>query len=243
MSNTQCPPRPFGSFPAFCRALLPTTKHSRFPVRYRSIMYSALRIALLLALVQLHNGRAEGLIWLDDDNVVWTHPSHDSSESMPCGGDIGANGWAESRYLPQTALRISPPRTSEPPLVFQSAGQPRPVRVAKHRMHSRRGLPVGRIREWKGRSGGAILSPRANNSAALHDEPHLSSASHGSFREKPITIVGVARGANRETPSTTNAPQTLANPWDNSPPLSASAKENPTVAKFRYRRVQVAGAG
>lgn len=37
---------------------------------------------------------------LDAYNVVWTTPSKDSSESMPCGGgDTGLNVWVEGGDL------------------------------------------------------------------------------------------------------------------------------------------------
>lgn len=43
---------------------------------------------------------ADDLAWLNDYNVVWTSPSRDSSESMPCGGgDIGLNVWVEKGEL------------------------------------------------------------------------------------------------------------------------------------------------
>ena len=39
----------------------------------------------------------ENLAWLDQYNIVWSTPSQDSSESMPCGGgDIGLNVWVEN---------------------------------------------------------------------------------------------------------------------------------------------------
>jgi hypothetical protein len=40
------------------------------------------------------------LAWLDPYNVVWTSPSKNSSESMPCGGgDLGLNVWVEQGDL------------------------------------------------------------------------------------------------------------------------------------------------
>jgi hypothetical protein len=43
---------------------------------------------------------ATDLAWLTDYNVVWTKPSADASESMPCGGgDIGMNVWVEKGEL------------------------------------------------------------------------------------------------------------------------------------------------
>lgn len=40
---------------------------------------------------------SDELAWLHPYNVVWTSPSRDSSESMPCGGgDIGMNVWVEN---------------------------------------------------------------------------------------------------------------------------------------------------
>jgi hypothetical protein len=39
---------------------------------------------------------ADDLDWLDAYNVVWTSPSRNAAESMPCGGgDIGMNVWVE----------------------------------------------------------------------------------------------------------------------------------------------------
>jgi len=44
--------------------------------------------------------RADDLDWLTPYNVVWTTPSKDSSESMPCGGgDTGMNVWVENGDL------------------------------------------------------------------------------------------------------------------------------------------------
>ena len=54
-------------------------------------------------------------------------------------------------------------------------------------------------------------------------------------------MLRVARDVARETPNDMRVLQTLAIPADNSPGLSASAKQNPAVALFRYRGVQVAG--
>ena len=35
-------------------------------------------------------------LWSQHANVIWNTPSHNSSESMPCGGgDIGMNIWVE----------------------------------------------------------------------------------------------------------------------------------------------------
>jgi hypothetical protein len=43
---------------------------------------------------------ADELAWLDPYNVVWTSPSRNSSESMPCGGhSIGLNVWVENGEL------------------------------------------------------------------------------------------------------------------------------------------------
>ncbi len=61
--------------------------------------------ALLLPLAALHAAETpttaqDDLGWLKDYNVVWTSPSKDSSESMPCGGgDIGLNVWVENGEL------------------------------------------------------------------------------------------------------------------------------------------------
>lgn len=42
----------------------------------------------------------DDLAWLDPYNVVWTSPSKNSSESMPCGGgDLGLNVWVENGDL------------------------------------------------------------------------------------------------------------------------------------------------
>ena len=36
-------------------------------------------------------------LWSQHANVIWNTPSHNSSESMPCGGgDIGMNIWVEA---------------------------------------------------------------------------------------------------------------------------------------------------
>ena len=45
-------------------------------------------------------------------------------------------------------------------------------------------------------------------------------------------MAGVARDFGRETPTRARASQTLANRWDNSPRLSASAKQNPRSRCF-----------
>ena len=43
---------------------------------------------------------ADDLGWLDPYNVVWSTPSKNASESMPCGGgDIGLNVWVENGEL------------------------------------------------------------------------------------------------------------------------------------------------
>jgi hypothetical protein len=43
---------------------------------------------------------ADELAWLDAYNIVWTSPSRNSSESMPCGGgDTGLNVWVENGDL------------------------------------------------------------------------------------------------------------------------------------------------
>ncbi len=43
---------------------------------------------------------ADDLAWLDQYNVVWTSPSRNSGESMPCGGhSIGLNVWVENGEL------------------------------------------------------------------------------------------------------------------------------------------------
>lgn len=49
---------------------------------------------LFLLLTPLH--AANSLNWLDPYNIVWTTPSKNVGESMPCGGgDIGMNVWVE----------------------------------------------------------------------------------------------------------------------------------------------------
>ena len=53
---------------------------------------------LLLLLTPLH--AADELSWLDPYNIVWTSPSKNAGESMPCGGgDIGMNVWVENGDL------------------------------------------------------------------------------------------------------------------------------------------------
>lgn len=43
---------------------------------------------------------ADNLSWLDPYNIVWTTPSKNAGESMPCGGgDIGMNVWVENGDL------------------------------------------------------------------------------------------------------------------------------------------------
>lgn len=53
-------------------------------------------LVIVACLVSTLSSGADDLAWLDQYNVVWTTPSKNSSESMPCGGgDIGLNVWVE----------------------------------------------------------------------------------------------------------------------------------------------------
>ena len=57
-------------------------------------------IAAILAICCTASARSDDLAWLDAYNVVWTSPSKNSGESMPCaGGDIGLNVWVENGEL------------------------------------------------------------------------------------------------------------------------------------------------
>jgi hypothetical protein len=61
--------------------------------------FAALVAAALLATAPLLRA-ADDLAWLDAYNVVWTSPSRNAAESMPCGGhSIGLNVWVEKGEL------------------------------------------------------------------------------------------------------------------------------------------------
>lgn len=74
----------------------------RRPVAGQTTRRAACLLALvLLAFISLHGAPAtDDLAWLEAYNVVWTSPSKDASESMPCGGgDLGLNVWVEKGDL------------------------------------------------------------------------------------------------------------------------------------------------
>jgi len=63
------------------------------------LTFAALMVAALHA-VAAPDPKPDDLAWLRGYNVVWTSPSKDSSESMPCGGgDTGMNVWVENGDL------------------------------------------------------------------------------------------------------------------------------------------------
>ena len=90
----------------FLQATAATAAAGVLPAQMRSISEGAhpdgLQIAQRHARVhdQPTTDLLEGLAWLPDYNVVWTSPSANASESMPCGGgDIGLNVWVENGEL------------------------------------------------------------------------------------------------------------------------------------------------
>ena len=64
------------------------------------LLLTALLAGLLAASSSGATAAQDDLAWLDPYNVVWTSPSKNSSESMPCGGgDLGLNVWVEHGEL------------------------------------------------------------------------------------------------------------------------------------------------
>lgn len=66
---------------------------------FRHWSSSRILIALVLSCF-VARGHADDLAWLDGYDVVWSSPSRNASESMPCGGgDTGMNVWVEKGEL------------------------------------------------------------------------------------------------------------------------------------------------